>query len=311
MSKFIYQNPISTDTIKNIRDPFIIREDGVYYLTGTFPPYWTGESDGVMLYKSTDLLHFEFVRCILPQSASEGKWFRDFWWAPEIHKTHGKFYLTVNCRNEAMGIGQNPVIAVSDTIDEEYSVLNPDAPIITPDMAEEMHDKEVHGNDADLFTDDDGKVYISFCNHGGIWAYEICLDTCTLIGEPILLAAQEQTGWDTKNEGPFIIKHGGRYYCFYSSFTRSYEVGVSSADNIRGPWIKDSKNPLITPKSPFVHSGHNSIFNGPDGRLWTAYHITLQGSDGTHLLAIDPIDFDENGRITTPAPTHTKIEIEY
>lgn len=311
MKKFVYKNPIAVDTIKNIRDPFIISDNGCYYLTGTFPPYWTGENDGVMLYKSPDLLSWEKVGCILPQSSSDGKWFRDYWWAPEIHKKGNKFYLTVNCRNEDLGIGQNPVIAVSDKIDGEYTVLNPDKPLFTESMSDALHSKDVHGNDANLFTDDDGKTYISFCNFGGIWAYEIELDSCTLIGEPILLVEHSKEGWDTKNEGPFVIKHNGKYYCFYSSFTRSYEVGVASADSMRGEWIKDEHNPIITPRKPFIHSGHNSVFTGVDGKLWTAYHITLEGRDGVHLLAIDPIDFDEEDNIITSAPTCDEMTIEY
>lgn len=311
MPKFTYKNPIATDTIKNIRDPFIIRVGDEYYLTGTFPPYWNGESAGVFLYKSSDLLKWESLGCILPQQLSDGKWFRDYWWAPEIHHKNGRFYLTVNCRNEDMGVGQNPLIAVSDRIDGEYRILNPDAPLINQDLAQELNCPDIHGNDGNLFTDDDGRTYLSFCNHGGIWAYEIDLDECRLMGEPILLAAQEKTGWDTKNEAPFLFRHGGRYYCFYSSFTRSYEVGVSMADNIRGPWVKDKNNPLITPESPVIHSGHNCVFDGPDGRLWTAYHITIEGEENTHLLAYNPFDFDKDGNIIMPRVSVDEVTLSY
>ena len=307
--KMIYRNPVAADTIQNIRDPFIMLEGDTYYLTGTIPPYWDGKSEGVKLWKSADLLHWEEIGFILHRSVADtDSWFRDYWWAPEIHKKDGRFYLTVNCRNDALGIGQNPLLAVSDRIDGDYVLLNADRPLFTKEKCERGEVAIPDGNDANLFTDVDGKTYITVCSWDGIFLYEIDLKTATLIGEPTLVVPPSSDGWDTKNEGQFIIKHGGRYYCFYSSFTRSYEVGVTTADSIRGPWVKDSRNPLITPLGVdgLLHSGHNSIFRDRDGRLWTAYHITLASDDKTQLLAIDRIVFDENGNVVTDAPTLTE-----
>ena len=303
-----YRNPIYTQTIKNIRDPFIIPENGIYYLTGTIPPYWDGKSEGVKLWKSRDLLNWEEIGFILHRSAAnENSWFRDFWWAPEIHKKNGRFYLTVNCRNDELGVGQNPLIAVSENIEGDYVMINPEKPLFTKEKFERGEVVIPDGNDANLFTDDNGKTYITVCSWDGIFLYEIDLETASLIGAPVLVVAPSEDGWDTKNEGQFIIKHGGRYYCFYSSFTRSYEVGVAVADSISGPWIKDSRNPIITPigVDGLHHSGHNSVFCDIKGNLWTAYHITLDGDYETQLLAIDRIDFDENGRVVTNAPTLT------
>lgn len=304
--KFTFKNPIARNDIKNIRDPFIILEGSTYYLTGTIPPYWNGKSEGVKLWKSEDLLHWEEIGFILHRSvAKENSWFRDYWWAPEIHKKNGKFYLTVNCRNDELKIGQNPLIAVSDKIDGEYTLLNADSPLFTKEKFEEGRVIIPDGNDANLFTDDDGKTYITCCSWDGIFLYEINLETAELIGSetPVVLPAKE--GWDTKIEGQFIIKHGGKYICFYSSFTRSYEVGVSYANSIRGPWIKDERNPLITPESVegLWHSGHNCIFKDKQGRYLTAYHITLENDGDTQLLALDKIDFDDENNVLTNAPT--------
>ncbi len=303
---FIYKNPIATDVIRNIRDPFIILEGDTYYLTGTIPPYWNGKSEGVMLWKSGDLQKWEKIGFILHRSlASHDSWFRDYWWAPEIHKKDGKFYLTVNCRNDDIGVGQNPLIAVSDTIDGNYRILNDKEPYFTQKKYDEGLHPCINGNDANLFTDNDGKTYISVCSGKGIFMFEINLENAKLIGEGMSVIEASENGWDTKNEGQFIIKYNNTYYCFYSSFTRSYEIGVAYAENIKGPWIKDAKNPIITPigVDGLYHSGHNCIFTNKDGELLTAYHITLDTDHDTQLLAIDPIGFDENGRVVTPAPT--------
>lgn len=304
MSRF--QNPIATDVVKNIRDPFIILDNDTYYLTGTIPPFWSGENDGVMLWKSDDLLNWKEVGIILPSTvAGKDDWFRDYWWAPEIHKTNGKFYLTVNCRNEDMGLDQNPLIAVSDRIDGKYTILNRKEPYFTNEKQAKGICIGNHGNDGNLFTDDDGKTYLSTCCFEGLHNCEIDLETGKLIGEETLMVAQEKEGWDTKNEGPFVMKRNGIYYCFYSSFTRSYEVGVAYANSIKGPWIKDKRNPIITPNNVdgIIHSGHNCVFKDKNGKFLTSYHITLDSNHDRHFLAIDEIDFDEDGLVITDAPT--------
>lgn len=304
-ARFI-QNPVGTDVIKNIRDPFILLEGETYYLTGSIPPYWDGRSEGVRLWKSPDLLNWEEAGFLLHRSvAGENAWFRDYWWAPEIHKKDGRFYLTVNCRNADLGVGQNPLVAVSDSIDGEYRLLNAAEPFFTPEKWERGEVAVPDGNDANLFTDDDGRTYLAVCSEIGVVLYEIDLAAARLVGEPTLVVPPSDGGWDTKNEGQFIMKRGGRYYCFYSSFTRSYEVGVAYADDVRGPWVKDDRNPLITPERVpgLLHSGHNSVFRDKAGQDWTAYHITLEGAPDVHYLALDRIGFDEGGRVVTAAPT--------
>lgn len=313
MAQFTYKNPICTEVIDTIRDPFIILVGDTYYLTGTTPPYWDGTSPGVRLWKSSDLLHWSEVGFILHRSvAEENDWFRDYWWAPEIHMKDNKFYLTVNCRNEDIGIGQNPLIAVSDNIEGGYEILNRDEPFFTKAKQQSGVCIGDHGNDASLFTDDDGRTYISTCCLEGIHLCEIDLDNAKLKGEETLVIAPSEDGWDTRNEGSFIMKKNGRYYCFYSSFTRAYEVGVAYADNIRGPWVKDENNPIMTPldSEKVRECGHNCVFTDKSGRTLTVYHITPREDDRNQLLALDPVYLDENGRVTTPAPTFDEQILE-
>lgn len=191
-----FNNPIGTDVIKAIRDPFIILDNATYYLTGTTPPFWTGENNGVMLWKSDDLENWEEIGYVIPSSiAKENDWFRDYWWAPEIHKKNGKFYITVNCRNEDIGVGQNPLIAVSDKIDGEYEILNRDGPFFTPQKQAKGICIGDHGNDANLFTDDDGNYLTS---------YHITLDD----GKDIQLLAIDEITFDedgkVKTDAPTI-----------------------------------------------------------------------------------------------------------
>ena len=48
-----------------------------------------------------------------------------------------------------------------------------------------------------------------------------------------------------------------------------------------------------------LHSGHNSVFGDKNGKLWTARNTDHE----RQLLAIDRIDFDDDGKVITDAPT--------
>ena len=115
-----------------IRDPFILtdRERGCYYMYGT-----TALEKGTLaarntfsVYKTKDLESFEEPKIIF--SGSEiGFWAdRDFW-APEVHKHNGKYYLFGSCKAE--GKCRATQIFVSDTPDGIFKPVS-DKPI-TPE----------------------------------------------------------------------------------------------------------------------------------------------------------------------------------
>ena len=85
-----------------LRDPFILKEGDVWYMTGTLPPYGLSKEEtrtkGVPLYRSTDLKHWTFIDYIVKTPAeAEHKWYSERFWAPEIFHHNGIYYLTVNC----------------------------------------------------------------------------------------------------------------------------------------------------------------------------------------------------------------------
>lgn len=303
--RFIYSNPITSNDLDNIRDPFIIRVKDRYYLTGSSPPFWNGDSPGVKLWESNDLLSWKYLGLILDKKdMPENAWCRERFWAPEIAEINGRFYLTVNCRNEKYDKWHSVFIAVSDKITGPYTLLTKNKPALIKSDVRREGDNPAAGiaNDGSLFCDG-GHNYLSFSNRYGIFAYEIKLPSCELIGKMIhIVRPGSGKDWDTKIEAPYIVKQNGVYYCFYSSFTRNYEVGVAYSASMRGDWKKYSGNPIITPRPPVTACGHNCIFTGPDNELWTAYHMTTE-NDETERLAIDKIIFLKNGEISTMAPT--------
>lgn len=344
---FTYQNPVSIGIDpKGLRDCQIIKEDECWYMTGTAHPFWEHEekdgnlNKGIPLYKSKNLMEWEFVKYIV-ERPDASKWYYRRFWAPEIHKIQGKFYVTFNCRNEDEGYAwQHIGYAVSDHIEGPYTVVTEEKPL-------------ARGNDLTLFEDDDQKVYAFWHNvleDGTFWmgSAEIDLkkgrfvsDTLRAIGTGSMEYERDANGdiqtifrqgrheqkvktyheWDSQGiEGAYVIKRNGVYYLFYSSWTRGYEVGYATATSIKGPWKKASNNPIYggttkklceergflcdqDPLSPFTAVGHNAVFEGPDGRLWLSCHGVSKYHKGP-LLVMDPLNFDEDGNIEKVVPTY-------
>lgn len=104
--------------------------------------------------------------------------------------------------------------------------------------------------------------------------------------------------WHTL-EGAFVVFHAGRYYCLYSGGcwgNGSYGVGYGVADHPLGPWRDMSLNgPNVLRGVPgqVIGPGHNSVVEGPDGRLWIAYHAW--GADMTaRRFCLDPLVWDDS-----------------
>lgn len=349
---FTYTNPITSGIDpKGLRDCQVLRDGDWWYMTGTSHPHWPRQekdgnlNKGVVLYKSKNLTDWKFVKYIV-EAPGPDKWYHRRFWAPEIQKIKGKYYALFNCRNDELGyVGQFPGYAVADNIEGPYTVVTEEKPL-------------TGGNDLTFFEDDDGKVW-AFWNQGhhlGIRFAQIDLETATFLTEPktAILAAKVDYditsagdtiqvpgydgrlkpkvktyhGWDSIGiEGAYVIKENNKYYLFYSSWTRGYEIGYATADNIDGPWTKHPSNPFYgaqhkkltlergfeyttDPKNPFNQVGHNEIFKGPDGRYWLSCHgIIPDENDENPFLVIDPIWFDEDGNIQSDGPTYTEQKV--
>lgn len=318
---FFYRNP---NTQLPFRDTHIVPHDSVFYAIGTSPPYWGGPNAGIKLYKSPDLKNWEYVNLLIDAAAlDEDVWYKDRFWAPELHRINNRFFLTFNCQNSGGGnyASENMKhfhacgLAIADNIEGPYRVVTHERPLTS-----------FPSNDMTLFKDDDGRIFCFF-NNG--WTdmhriYVAGLDTVNYVlkEEPVMLFSQEPGKWDGAGiEGAHVIKHEGTYYMFYSSWTQGYAVGYATAENVYGPWIKYEGNPLFgafmrndstfvfregkayyDPDSPYTTVGHNQVFTGPDGSVWISCHGYRKGDENASMI-MDPIWF-EGGKIKTNAPTY-------
>lgn len=314
--EFNYQNP---NPALDVRDTVILPDNGKFYSIGTCPPYWSGPNPGVKLFVSDNMVDWKFETMLIDaEKLPPETWYKDRFWAPELHKIKGKYYLTFNCLNESEKYKHYHAcgIAVADKITGPYKVMTPDKPL-TPWPS----------NDLTLFEDEDGKVY-AFFNNGWtdvhrIYVAEMDMKNLQLKEKPIELFHQEAGTWDGSGvEGSAVVKNNGTYYLFYSSWTKGYAVGYATAKNIHGPYTKNKNNPLFgawskdgknvavrygkdieDAKFPFTSLGHNQFFTGPDGRIWTSCHTYATGHKDASMM-IDPIWF-ENGEVKTTAPSYT------
>ena len=274
--KTFYQNPVCEGA-----DPFVLLYDGTYYL------YSTNSADGYRVFTSDDMATWTDRGYCLRKEDVKGD--RGFW-APEITVRDGKFYM-VYIANEHLGI------AVAD------SPLGPFR------QEEKKWLNEVCEIDGHFFVDDDGTTYLYFVRFDGgnvLWCAKMNDDLLSYDESTARFLFRAEDDWELKDcsvvEGPFVLKHKGKYYLTYSAnHTRcaDYAVGCAISDSPMGPFKKVSYNPILKKNEKANGTGHHSFTTSKDGsELVCVYHFR-PGND-THcprVTCIDRAEFvkDPNG----------------
>lgn len=182
--------------------------------------------------------------------------------------------------------------------------------------------------DANMFVDDDGRLYMYF-GWSQIMPFQVVeLDKTTFKekGEPkqLFWSDIKNHGFEVRKpedviysifngrreygpeelpwiEGPYMIKHNGKYYLQYAAIGLefiSYSHGVYVSDSPMGPFKYSEHNPLTFKTSGFqVGAGHGSTFHDKKGNLWTICMIPAQYGEGGRgsELAIYPTAVDKQG----------------
>ncbi len=339
--EFKYTNPITRDTAIAMRDHCIIKVGSKWYCTGTSEPVWTGHNPGVRLLVSDDLIHWKQHSWLINASKlSEDCPYNGRFWAPEIHFIKNKYYLTVNSgkvtNEDPKGMKTHSVwLFASDSITGPFKLVN--GPL-TPQ----------YNNDATLFEDEDGQTYL-YCSGNGLFQAKIDLTTGKLTTPIQKFLDKKQLGWPEwilgGIEGPFVIKKEGTYFMFFSTWTRGYEVGLLKSKSPLGPWELASPEPIfgtrkkgyrpelaagggyahikfVDTQDPYQETGHNALFIGPDGQLWSSCHYfmyekrpypysqTFEPWEKTPQMGIEPVYF-KDGVFYIKGPTWTEQIVKY
>ena len=254
-----------------IRDPYILvdEEQKCYYMYGSTALSENGvcPTQSFSVYKSYDLEHFEEPIVVL-DSQTQALWANDYYWAPEVHKYRGKYYLLGTMKAEGKCRGTLTFVADSPT--------GPFVPLseipITPADWECL--------DGTLWVEN-GKPYMVFCHEwlqvgdGEICAVELSADLSRPIGMPKLLfrATDDPSVTALKNhpngyvtDGPFLYREDGKLKMIWSSFSDGrYVVLEAESDSLLGDWKQNG--------SRFdFDGGHAMLFTRLDGQRMISLH---------------------------------------
>lgn len=181
--------------------------------------------------------------------------------------------------------------------------------------------------DANMFFDDDGRLYMYY-GWSQIMPFKVVeLDPNTFkeIGEPKIcfFGDYKEHGFERRRaedvifpyfnhreyfpeeypwiEGPWVLKHNGKYYLQYAAIGLeflSYSHGVYVSDNPMGPFEYSQHNPLTFKTTGFAPgAGHGSTFFDKNGQLWTICMIpSMYGSGrGGSEMSLFPSAIDAEG----------------
>lgn len=256
-----------------IRDPFIFVEDGVAYLVGTTDENaWGGPASGFLGYKTEDLENFEGPFTLF--EATPDFWANEHFWAPELHKIGGKYYLSASFKKE--GVHRASQLLVSDSPMGKYVPLEKP---FTPAEWECL--------DATMY-EENGKLYTVFCHEwtqvgdGEMRLGELNAQMTDLIGEPVLLFKASDAPWvrsyngkDFVTDGPYLypLKSGKLLMLWSSGGEKGYAMGMAISENgVKGPW-KHLEKPLFD-----EDGGHGMVFSFK-GKTYVSLHCP----NGPHL----------------------------
>lgn len=260
----------------NIRDPYILQHEGLYYMYGTRSATCWGPADGFDCYISEDLEEWEGPLEIFRRP--EGFFADREYWAPECLYDEGGFYLitTFGAENRKKGI----YVLRSDS---PTGPFKPYSDRLTP--------KEWSCIDGTVYFEE-GRPILIFSHSfedspdGDMCMLPLSRDFKRAEGEPVKLFsaaeapwarpvpfAREEFGMEGKvyfTDGPCVAKleDGGLYMTWSSWGDCGYAVGVAVSESgcMQGPW-RQLPDPLFP-----SNGGHGMMFRNLEERLTFVLH---------------------------------------
>ena len=268
----------------NIRDPFVLVKDGIYYLYGTRAANFGRKTAGFDVYKSTDLESWsEPIQCFESEKYGFNSGVN---WAPEVHEYKGAYYLFATFTQEN-GL-RGTYILRSDSPEGPFAPHSSDA--VTPDGWECL--------DGTLYVED-GMPYIVFCHeHTQITDGTICYmpltdDLKAPAGGPVTLFAGSEPYYVEKasdpekhyvTDGPFMYRSKtGELFMIWSTFPRGEYA--ECVVKFEGGSITNSFEHL----APLIDDdgGHGMIFKADDKLYLTFHSPNRSGSERPFFIEIE------------------------
>ena len=267
------RNPV---IVTDFPDPMVLRVAGLYYAYAT-----TDGTRRIQVARSRDLASWTLLADALPrlpawQSVEVGKT-----WAPDVSRIGERYVMYYTGRSRELGV-QCVSVAVAD---------RPEGPFMDTSAGPLVCSRELGGAiDPSRFVDADGSTYLLYKSDGNccglpaeLWGARLAADGLSLASVPQRLGVRNDQPWEGRVvEAPFLVRHGSRYYLFYSAndyASSRYAVGYATGGQVLGPFAKAAENPILRSGRDDAGPGGESVFEGPGG-LWMAFHAWTPGRIG-------------------------------
>jgi xylan 1,4-beta-xylosidase len=244
-------------------DPSIIKVGNTYYATCSASEW----GPIFALSKSTNLVDWSIVKYAMP---TRPKWSTANYWAPELYHDGKKFFIYYTGRIEG-----GPLCVSVATADNAEGPWTDHGPVMC---------QTAGSIDASCIEDDKGQKYLIWKEDGNsvgkptpIWAQKLSKSGITPIGDKFELFHNDAPWERNLVEGPFIMKKGDYYYCFYAGagccgVGCDYAIGVARSKTINGKWEKFAKNPILAGNDVWKCPGHGTVVSDNKGNDIFMYH---------------------------------------
>lgn len=269
-------NPTVARSEFRIRDPFVLADDGVYYLYESKP--WDGGND-VFVRRSVDLEHWTEKQSVMHIADDVPV---QKVWAPEVHKYNGAYYLFVTLTMKQGTYFVSPLVPgcekrLAPRGTWVYKADGPTGPFM-PVKNGPVPPQDWMTLDGTLYVED-GQPYMVFCHEwcqvkdGRMCYAPLAQDFASFTAAPktIFKASDAMKDAGIITDGPFLYRSPkcGALYMIWSNTVKrgGYCIFVrkSSCGKLAGPWSKDE---LLFARD----GGHGMIFKAFDGRLILTLH---------------------------------------
>ncbi len=248
-----------------LRDPFVLRAKGMYYVYGTnWQVYIGSKLDGKFNGPGTGLV-------TTPKDMDTSTGVR---WAPEVYALDGKYYMITTYTSKTTGHRGCGIFKSSSPTGPFTEISNGH---VTPADWDSI--------DGTLYIDKNGQKWMVFCHEwtslpdgvGRMACAKLSDDMTHFTSEPVELFRATDAPWARGKitDGCFLYtcEDGTLLMIWSNSDVGGYCVGVAKSETglVTGPW-KMEEEPLYSKSVIGVDGGHGMIFTDKEGRLWMALH---------------------------------------
>ncbi|WP_062516276.1 glycoside hydrolase family 43 protein [Demequina gelatinilytica] len=328
-------DPIPNPIVLQRADPCVLRHEGMYYFTGSYPLY-----DRIVLRRAATLEDLQAAPEVTIWSKPDQGPQSSLIWAPEIHRVNGAWYIYYAAAPNMDVTFDVP--DADDTFNHRVYCLEclDDDPLTGTWTEKGQVDTgwESFALDATSFVKD-GEQYLvwaqqDFAVKGHSNLYIARMTNPWTLATPAVMLCKPELDWEIVTfwvaEGPSVLQRNGRLFLTYSASATGieYAMGLLTADagsDVLDPasWTK-SLDPVFTsaPENGIYGPGHNSFTVDEEGSTVLVYHARtyteLVGNplwEPNRQACAQVLPFDDHGDpvwgrplpLTRPVPSGVEV----